>query len=185
LGPSFNPVGLAVRTAPGSDVDQLKAEHPPPSPDIELVAAARQRPSDIIQLHALSEVPFLLAGVLAALALVVAVHAVWSAAQRRRREHAVLRALGWRPRDSRAGVLWHAVGIMLLAVLAGLPIGLVAGRWLWRRLAAFLGTVPVSVAPLVTLLIAAAIFGLVAVAAAVIPAQRAARRPPAVALRVE
>jgi hypothetical protein len=185
LGPSFSPVGLAVRTAPGSDVDQLTAEHPPPSPDIELQAVARQRPSDIIQLHALSEVPFLLAAVLAALALVVAVHAVWSAAQRRRREHAVLRALGWRPRDSRAGVLWHAVGIMLLAVLAGLPIGLVAGRWLWRRLASFLGTVPVSVAPLVTLLVAAAIFGLVAVGAAVIPAQRAARRPPAVALRVE
>ncbi len=185
LGPAFSPVGLAVRTAPGSDVDQLTAEHPPPSPDIELQAVARRRPSDIIQLHALSEVPFLLAGVLAALALVVAVHAVWSAAQRRRREHAVLRALGWRPRDSRAGVLWHAVGIMVLAVLAGLPIGLVAGRWLWRRLAGFLGTVPVSVAPLVTLFVAAAIFGLVAVAAAVVPAQRAARRPPAVALRVE
>ena len=185
LGPAFSPVGLAVRTARGSDVGQLTSEHPPPSPEIRLEAVALRRPSDIIQLHALSEVPFLLAGVLAALALVVAVHAVWSAAQRRRREHAVLRALGWRPRDSRAGVLWHAVGIMVLAVLAGLPIGLIAGRWLWRRLAGFLGTVPVSVAPLITLLVAAAIFGLVAVAAAVIPAQRAARRPPAVALRVE
>ena len=185
LGPTFLPLGFAVRLAAGATVADLRREGPDLGPLASIEVQEVARPSDVVQLGQLSQVPFMLAAVLATLALVVAVHAVWTAVRRRRREHAVLRALGWRPRDSQASVLWHATSIMVMAIVVGLPLGLIAGRWVWGRLARFLGTVSVSVAPLGTLLAVAGAFGLIAVAGAFVPAQRAGRRPPAADLRTE
>jgi hypothetical protein len=185
LGPHFSPYGFAVRLSDGATPAKLGVADQGPDPDVSVVTNDVARPSDVIQLGDLDRVPFLLAGVLALLALVVAVHAVWTAVQRRRREHAVLRALGWRPRESRSCVLWHATVIMVAAVVLGLPVGLVAGRWVWGRLARFLGTVTVSVAPVGVLLAAAAVFALVAIAGAAVPARRASLQRPSDALRAE
>jgi hypothetical protein len=185
LGPAFVPIGFAVELARWATIADLQADRPDLGANVLIDAQPVSRPSDVIQLGDLSTVPFLLAAVLALLALVVAVHAVWTAVQRRRREHAVLRALGWRPRDSEASVLWHATVIMVLAIAVGLPLGLVVGRWVWSRLAWYLGTVSVSVAPVATLVTVALAFGLVAVTGAVVPALRAGRQRPAVVLRAE
>jgi FtsX-like permease family protein len=185
LGPRFSPYGFAVHLAGGATKEDLGTLPVGPDGKDPIATEDGARPSDVIELGDLDRVPFLLAGVLALLALVVAVHAVWTAVQRRRREHAVLRALGWRPRESRRCVLWHATVIMIAAVVLGLPVGLVVGRWVWGRLARFLGTVTVSVAPMGVLLAAAAVFVLVAIAGAAVPARRASLQRPTEALRAE
>ena len=72
-----------------------------------------------------------------------------------------------------------------LAVLAGLPLGVVAGRWAWVLVADRLGVVPVSVVPTLILTLVALSTVLAANLVAAVPAWLAARTRPAIVLRAE
>jgi putative ABC transport system permease protein len=140
-------------------------------------------PSDVNNLREVEVLPRTLAIVLAALALLVLLHALVATTRSRRRDLAVLRTLGFQRRQLAATVAWQATTIALLGVLAGGFIGIVIGRLVWTGIARRIGVVEDPSMP-VGLLAAIAIAALVAgFLAALIPARAAGRVQPAAVLR--
>ena len=104
---------------------------------------------------------------------------------RRRTETGLLRALGMVRRQLAAIVFWQATTVAVVAIAAGIPLGIAAGRAIWRAFAISLGVVPVPVvqAWLIVALAAGAL--LAANALAAVPAMSAARSRPGPLLRTE
>ncbi|HEY3239355.1 MAG TPA: ABC transporter permease, partial [Acidimicrobiia bacterium] len=105
--------------------------------------------------------------------------------RRRRRELAVLRAVGFTGGEVRAAVRWQAAIIAMVAGVVGLPVGIVLGRLAWTALADRLGTTAGPVVPVTALAALVAGTLLVALAVAETPARHAARVRPALVLRAE
>jgi hypothetical protein len=82
-------------------------------------------------------------------------------------------------------VFWQATTVAVIAIAAGIPLGIAAGRAIWRAFAISLGVVPVPVvqAWLIVALAAGAL--LAANALAAVPAMSAARSRPGQLLRTE
>jgi ABC-type lipoprotein release transport system permease subunit len=113
-----------------------------------------------------------------ALTLVASVH-------RRRRDLALLRTLGFTGRQLMAVVAWQASVAGAVGAVFGIPIGVVAGRWLWTLFARDIYAVPEPTVPVVSVLIVAlAALVLVNVVAA-LPGRSAARITTAQVLRGE
>jgi FtsX-like permease family len=157
-----------------ANLQQAGIETAPPDPiaDLENLADVRS-------------LPYLLAGFLVVLGLGAVGHALLTVSRRRVKELAVLRAVGLTPRQTAACVTWQATVVALIALVIGIPLGLVVGRQVWRTVAA---SVPlVYVGPLSPTLLAVVIVGALAalLLLAAVPALRAARLPTAAALRAE
>lgn len=105
--------------------------------------------------------PLALALAVGVAALVSISAAVVASARRRRRELAILQTLGLTRRQLRAIVAWQTLTLLLMAVVVGLPLGIVVGRLAWAGFATSLGVVPVTVVPLGSLVV-----GLVSLVAA-------------------
>jgi ABC-type antimicrobial peptide transport system permease subunit len=105
--------------------------------------------------------------------------------RRRRRDLAVLRALGFTGRQVRATVSWMAVTVVVAALIAGIPLGVVGGRLAWLALSSQLGLQPAPVLAPVPLAVLAAAGILLSVAVAAIPGTAASRACPATVLRTE
>jgi ABC-type antimicrobial peptide transport system permease subunit len=129
------------------------------------------------------ERPMVLLGIFAGLALVLACIGVYGvlayAVAQRTREIGVRMALGARPLDVTRMIVTRGLRLGLLGLAAGIGLALVLGRLLQTLL---YGVKPV--APAVYAATALALL-LIALLACVIPAQRAARVDPVVALRDE
>jgi ABC-type antimicrobial peptide transport system permease subunit len=112
-------------------------------------------------------------------------HAVATAVRRRRRDLAVLRALGVTRWESRAIVLIQGTVLAIVGLALGVPLGLALGRTLWRSVA---DTTPVEYLPPVAVW-ALVLVGPVAIVAANLlaawPSQRAASMRVAQVLRTE
>jgi putative ABC transport system permease protein len=144
-----------------------------------------QRVGAVRSVQRISAVPWFLGGVLAFLAVGTLAHALLLTIRRRRKDLATLKTLGFIGRQVRATVAWFAVAIVAPALLLGLPIGIVAGRWGWQLLARYLAVVPEPIAPAAgTLIIAIAALAAANIIAAA-PAQIAARTQPASVLKTE
>jgi hypothetical protein len=180
--PSFAPVPqvFLVRLDPAADrnrtVQALQQAFPGtvvrplPHPDIETV-------------RRVGYLPALLAALVALLAVGTVTHALVSSARRRRSELAVLKTLGFLPRQVSATIAWQATALATAAVLAGLPLGVAVGRWAWRLVAGQLGVVPEPAVPprQVLAVIAGALLAANLIAAA--PGWVAGRLRPALVLR--
>ncbi|MDQ3980115.1 MAG: FtsX-like permease family protein [Actinomycetota bacterium] len=150
----------------------------------DLFAGLPIPPSDVMNLRQVGSSPWALAVFLAILGLAAVGHALVVSVRAGRRDFAVLRALGFSRRQVRSAVRWQASAVMLVA-LAGLPVGVAAGRWVWTVAASGRGVLMDTVLPL-TLLAAIVAAGFAAShVVAVIPAQLAARMPPSRTLRAE
>lgn len=112
------------------------------------------QPLDLTDLGRVRTVPFLLAGLLGAMALVSVVVTLATAARRRRREIAVLRSLGLARGQLRRVLTGEATMFVGLALVIGLPLGVVAGRLAWTLAADGLGTEVGPTVPLLTIGIA-------------------------------
>jgi len=141
-------------------------------------------PPEVRDLSGVSGLPLALALVLLALASAIIAHTLLTSVDRRRRELAILKTLGFVTRQVRAAVAWQATAIAGVSVLAGLPLGIAAGRWAWLLFADQTAIVPAPVISLLTLLAFPAVLVL-ANAIAAVPARTAARTQPAVVLRTE
>jgi hypothetical protein len=141
-------------------------------------------PPEVRDLAGVSGLPLALALVLLALASGIIAHTLLTSVQRRRRELAILKTLGFVTRQVRAAVAWQATAIAGVSVLVGLPLGIVAGRWAWLLFAGQAAIVPAPVISALTLLALPAVLVL-ANAIAAVPARTAARTQPAVVLRTE
>ena len=141
-------------------------------------------PSDLANFGRVRNMPVALAGMLAVLALATMVHALVTAIQRRRRDLAILKTIGFVRAQVRRTVAWQAGTIVAVAVLFALPLGIAAGRIMWTLFADRSGLVPEPVTPAILLVVFPLIIVL-AVAISAVPARAAARTKAALVLRTE
>jgi hypothetical protein len=145
----------------------------------------RLRPSDIVGYESVDRVPLVLAGLIALLAVASATHALFVTIRRRRRDLAVFKTLGFTRGQVSASIAWQATTIGALALVIGIPLGLVAGRVGWTLLARELGAVAEPVWPVAALVLAVPVTLLLVNLLAYFPGRIAARTRPAVVLRSE
>jgi putative ABC transport system permease protein len=182
LSSEFPPQSYLVRLDPTADRGRVVAAlqqsfpgtvvRPLPHPDIDTIGRV-------------GYLPGLLAGLVALLALGTVTHALVSSVPRRRRDLAVLKTLGFLPRQVSATVAWQATAFAVTATLVGLPFGVAVGRWAWQLIAAQLGVVPTPAVPPAQLLVIAAGAVLAANLIGAGPGWAAGRLRPAEVLRSE
>jgi ABC-type lipoprotein release transport system permease subunit len=142
-------------------------------------------PDDTDGLVGIDQVPLLLGIALGVATMVTLTHTLLVALHARRRDLATLRACGYTVRQVWATVLAHSTIVTAAGLVIGLPLGLVAGRWLWSTWADSIGVVDTAVSPLRVLAVitVAALVG--ALLIAIGPARHASRARVAEALRAE
>lgn len=150
-----------------------------------LAATPAPLPSEVTNLARLRSTPNLLLGMLLVLLGAAVVHALLVAFRARRHDVAVLQALGYRPRQVITTSLWQATTTAVVAIVLGIPLGMIVGRWVWMLLNRQLAAAADPNTPVIAI-------GLMAVAVLVlvnglglVPGWRASRRSPAVALKAE
>ena len=142
-------------------------------------------PTDLVDFGQVQDLPLLLGGSLGVLALLTIGHLLSTSVRRRGRDLAILATIGFTRRQVRATVAWQAATLTVVALLIGIPAGIICGRLAWLLFTRQLGIVPVIDVPVpaFAVLIAAAVA--LALAAAAPLGEAAARARPAQALRSE
>ena len=149
------------------------------------LVTADQRPSDIRNYTGVRDTPLLLGAVLALLAVATLIHVLLTSVRRRRPDLAVLKSLGLLPSQVLGTVLWQASALAAAALLVGLPLGVLAGRWAWVLFARSAGVAPAADIPVALVLAAIPVTLLLAIVIAAGPGWAAARIRPASVLRAE
>jgi hypothetical protein len=141
------------------------------------------RPAQIADVAAMRSTPGVVAALLATALVISLALALSLAVRARRRELAVLRALGCTGRQLRATVRWQALTVMAVGLVAGLPVGVALGRSLWRAFAQRLAVEATPAVPggwlVMVVVLALALAALVALR----PGGQAAQISPATVLR--
>ncbi len=144
-----------------------------------------QRPAQIVNYRSVGSTPVILAvglaaGAIAALGLTLA-----ASVRQRRRDLAVMKALGFVQRQLSAAVAWQAIVAAIVGVIVGIPLGIVIGRQLWILFARNIDAVPAPTVPVLAVLAVGVGTLVFAYLASVLPGRKAARVPTALALRAE
>jgi predicted lysophospholipase L1 biosynthesis ABC-type transport system permease subunit len=146
-------------------------------------------PEDIEALANVTNTPIVLAAVLGVLALATLAHALVTSVRRRRRDLAILVALGFTRRQLRAQVsatvAWQATIVTFVALVFAIPLGIAFGRLLSDVFEESIGTIPEVVVPGWPLVLLVPVALLAANVIAFVPGRLAARTRPTVALRSE
>jgi ABC-type lipoprotein release transport system permease subunit len=182
VGPSAEATVVFVRLRPGVDGDAWTAalaeaagvQSERPDPPAVIVNASRVR-----------SIPYLVAATLGALAVLSLFHQLVLSTQRRRRDLAVLRALGADGRWATGVVHWQASAFTALVLLVGTPLGVVAGRLVYHAYVDRIGARPTASVPLLAFVLVVVALLALANAVAVPTARRARRRSPAATLAAE
>jgi hypothetical protein len=141
-------------------------------------------PTEIDRLRQINWFPTATAGLLALLALIAVAHAVATSTRRRRRDLAVLKAIGFGRAQVRHTIEWQATALAIAGLIVGIPLGVLVGDAIWRAIAHSLGVRAALSLPIGILLLVPAVI-LAANLTAFFPARAAARRRPGQALRAE
>jgi ABC-type lipoprotein release transport system permease subunit len=104
-----------------------------------------QHAAQIVNYRSMGLTPLLLAVALAAGATVALGPTLVASVRRRRRELAILKAIGFTPGQLEWSVLWQAGIVAVVGVVIGVPLGVALGRWLWTLFAEDIGAVPAPV----------------------------------------
>jgi hypothetical protein len=144
-----------------------------------------QRPAQIVNYRSMGSTPVLFASGLAAAAILALGLTLTASVRRRRRDLALLKTLGFTQRGLAAALSWQASAVAVIAVVAGVPLGIAAGRYLWTLFAHNINAVPEPTVPVLALALVAAGAILFANAAAAIPGRLASHTPAALVLRTE
>lgn len=164
------------------------AEHrlaAPPPGENEWFTSRAVLPAAVVSLGQLRSLPLALGVFFALLASATVAHALVTTVRRRRHELAVLRSIGFTRRQSRISIGWQATLLAIGGLIVGVPLGILAGRLVWRWLADSFPVVYASpIALVAVVLVIPAAIALANVLAAG-PARAAARIRPAEALRTE
>jgi FtsX-like permease family/MacB-like periplasmic core domain len=180
-----------VRIKPGVDaktalrsLNRIAAEVTLPGNNGSYVLGV-QRPAEIVNYHSMGATPLILGlgltlGAVTALGLTLV-----ASVRRRRRSMAMLRTLGFTGRQLRASVAWQASVAVVIGLVIGVPLGVVAGRFLWDLFATNIYVVPSPTVPALT--IVAIAFGALVLGnlVAAFPGRTAARTSAALLLRTE
>ena len=144
-----------------------------------------QRPSDIKDYASVRDTPLALAAVLIVFAIGTLAHVLVTGVRRRRRDLALLKTLGFVRPQVLGVVAWQATAFAAVALLIGLPLGVLAGRWAWTYFASTAGAPTQAAVPLTAVLLAIPATLLIANLIAAWPGWTAARLRPALVLRSE
>jgi putative ABC transport system permease protein len=129
--------------------------------------------------------PIVLAVVLAFLAFLVLAYLLITSLRSRRHDFAIYKTLGFTRRQVSSTVACQATTVTALALLIGIPVGIVAGRLAWVAFTTSLGIPPDATVPGAPLAIAALVALLVANAIAAVPGRAVGREEPASLLRTD
>jgi hypothetical protein len=144
-----------------------------------------QRPNGVTNYASIDHTPTVLAAVLAVVGVAVLGQFIVVSGRRRRHDFAILKALGMLRRQVRSITAWQVSTLTGLALLAGLPLGVAAGRWAWALFCHGLGLPAVAVTPVWPVLLIVPAVIVIANAVAFWPGRAAARLSPADVLRAE
>jgi hypothetical protein len=187
--PAF-PSAVAIDLAPGASgkalVARISHANPGGTPGgTYRLPQDRLRGAAIVDASRMGRQPLALSLAVAAGAVLSLALALLASVRQRRRELALLKTLGLTRRQVMATVAWQASVILMVAALAGGPLGVAAGRWAWAAFATSLGAVPVTVVPVPALLAGFLVLLAAGNLLAAGPGAVAARTPPAAVLRIE
>jgi MacB-like periplasmic core domain/FtsX-like permease family len=155
------------------------------APPGSFAVTADQRPTDIRDYADARDTPLALGAVLALLAVATLAHVLRTGVRRRRRDLAVLKALGLVRPQVLAVVAWQASALMAVALILGLPLGVIAGRSAWAVFAGSVGVAGNAEVPVPIVLLTIPIALLVSNLVAAGPGWAAAQIRPALILRSE
>jgi hypothetical protein len=144
-----------------------------------------QRPNGVASYARIDGTPEVLAGVLAVFGLAVLGQLIVLSGRRRRRDFAILKALGLLRRQVSLITAWQVSTLTGLALLAGVPLGIAVGRWTWALFAQGLGIPADAITPVPLAVLTAATAMVLANAIAFWPGRATARLSPAQILRTE
>jgi ABC-type lipoprotein release transport system permease subunit len=105
--------------------------------------------------------------------------------RRRRRDLAMLRALGFTSRQLRSVVAWQASVNGLVGIVVGVPLGILLGRWLWTLFARYIDAVPEPTVPVLSVIIVIVVTMALANVVSALPGRSAAKTSTAQVLRGE
>jgi ABC-type lipoprotein release transport system permease subunit len=100
------------------------------------------RPAEIVNYRTLGATPLVLGAGLAAGAVAGLALTLVASVRRRRRDLALLKTLGFTGRQLAATVGWQSTVAVALGTIAGVPLGIALGRWLWDLFARDIHAVP-------------------------------------------
>jgi hypothetical protein len=173
---------VLARAAPGPAAAAALARH---VSKYRQFTGAAQEPVELVNFGESVNFPLLFGGMLALFAAASMMHLLLVSISRRRAEAGLLKVLGFVRYQVAAVVGWQATTVALVGITAGVPLGIVAGRVVWRVFATNFGVVPLTVVE--ALPVAALACGVLAATnvLAIFPALLAARARPAQLLRAE
>ncbi|HEX9353016.1 MAG TPA: ABC transporter permease, partial [Streptosporangiaceae bacterium] len=173
---------VLVRAVPGPAGSTALARHIRRYPSLTYRPAT---PTVLVNFGESVNFPLLFGLALSLFGAATMMHLLLISVARRRSETALLKALGFVRRQVAAAVCWQATTVALAGIAIGAPIGIAAGRVLWRVFATNFGVVPVPVVqPLLLAVLAAGALAAANVLAAA-PALRAVQSQPGQLLRTE
>jgi hypothetical protein len=164
--------------------DKVMAEDPNGQGDTYALLSV-QRPAEIVNYQSTGATPAVLATGLAAGALAALGLTLGASVRRRRRDLALLKTFGFTHVQLAAAVAWQASVVAVIGIIVGVPVGIIAGRWLWILFANAINAVPYPSVSVVDVLVVALGTLVLANLAAVVPSRMAARTPTALVLRAE
>jgi hypothetical protein len=131
---SNQPVGGdASLKAALNPIDHLIAALGGPSSALGQDVAPSNVPPELTNLENLAQLPIVLSIFLALLAVAALSFVLVTSNRSRRLEFAVLRAMGFGVRPARLVVYWQATAIAVVGLVAGVPLGILVGRWMWQE----------------------------------------------------
>ena len=175
-----------VRFAPGTSrpaaIDTLEQRLGGPS---KVLVSPTTEPTDVFNFGQVRDLPQILAALLGGFAALTLYYLLVSAIRRRRHDLALLKTLGFVPRQISATIAWQATTTVVVALAIGVPVGIAAGRWVWSAVANGIGVIAEPIVPWAVVAALAAAALLLANVVAAWPALRAGRIAPAAILRSE
>ncbi len=183
--PNLGPRAIFVRYRAGVDaaaeLDHLRTTTRPLAGFAGLDVLPVQRPAEIVNSSEVGRAPILFAAGLVIGAMVSLGLALAGSVRHHRRDLTMLKTLGFTRHQLAATVAWHATTTTVIALLVGVPLGIVSGRVLWGLFARQLDVLVEPSVPVLALAVLAFFVLLAANISAAAPA-RAARRVNAASL---
>jgi hypothetical protein len=144
-----------------------------------------QRPAEIVNYQSTGATPATLAAGLAVGAVVALGLTLTASVRRRRRDLALLKTLGFTPRQLATAVAWQASVAATVGIVIGVPAGIALGRWLWTLFARAIYAVPQPSVPVLEIVLVGIGALVLANVVAAFPGRIAARTSTAFVLRAE
>ena len=189
LSPDATEQAWFIQIPPGGDRESVLSAYRsafPPSMRTSIDSFGREQFEFLaLNVEQIESVPVLFAVIMGLMALGVLAHVLAVASRARRRDMAVLRALGFSRGQTLRAVAWQSTIYAVGSLVIGIPVGVLLGRLAWRTYAVHLGAVPEAATPLVACVAVAAAALALGGVLAIVPAWRAARTPAGIALRAE